>query len=48
MYGSHNLGNSGDEIEAARKMVENIAGQLKVPWNDFEMDFLKTPKEKGW
>lgn len=44
MYGARNLGNTGPEIIAAKKLVENIAGQLNMPWSDKDMDFLKKPE----
>lgn len=49
MYGSHNLGNTGEEITAAVKVVRRIAQDLKITrWNDKAMDFLNRPEEKGW
>lgn len=40
MYGAHNLGNSGDDIRSAIKMVETVAKQLSAPWSDSDMDFF--------
>lgn len=48
MYGAHNLGNNGAEIEAATKLVETVAKELDMPWSDKGMDFLSKPREKGW
>ena len=49
MFGSYNLGNSGQEITAATYMVERLATELDVPqWSDKDMDFLRKPQEKGW
>lgn len=48
MYGAHNLGNNGEEINSAIAMVEKIAKQLGLPWSDKGMDFLSKPKEKKW
>lgn len=46
MYGSHNLGNSGAEVQAAVKVVEMIAEAVGAPWSSEGMDFLE--KSKKW
>lgn len=48
MYGAHNLGNNGAELEASTKIVESLAKDLGMQWSDKGMDFLSKPKEKGW
>jgi hypothetical protein len=48
MYGAHNLGCNGAEINAATKVVETLAKNLGMQWSDKGMDFLSKPKEKGW
>ena len=49
MFGAHNLGNNGQEIDSAVKTVEGIAQQLEIQWSSSSMqDFLIEPREKGW
>lgn len=46
MYGSHNLGNTGAEVQASITLVETIAKSISAPWSTEGMDFLE--KSKKW
>jgi len=46
MYGCHNLGNTGAEVQAAIKVVETIAKDISVPFSTDGMDWLD--KSKNW
>lgn len=48
MYGAHNLGNDGAELEASTKLVQRLAKDLGMQWSDEGMGFLSRPKGKGW
>jgi len=45
MYGCHNLGNTGAEVQAAIKVVENIARSISAPFSTDDMDWLDKSKE---